>query len=117
MNRSRFFAIFSFVTLVAFCAVILAFVPRFDLARRTADRDCPCGVRHLGSALSATPGRNRLDRLQSFNRRPFATAIRCKKPVLPSTYGLLAWKLITHGPPCESERHRRYANFRLCWLP
>ncbi|MGO7028836.1 hypothetical protein ACCS69_33985 [Rhizobium johnstonii] len=32
MNRSRFFAVFAFVTLVAFCAVILAFVPRFDLA-------------------------------------------------------------------------------------
>ncbi|SOC45919.1 hypothetical protein SAMN05892877_11932 [Rhizobium subbaraonis] len=32
MNRSRFFAVFAFVTLVAFCAVILAFVPRLDLA-------------------------------------------------------------------------------------
>lgn len=32
MKSSRFFAVFAFVTLVAFCAVILVFVPRFDLA-------------------------------------------------------------------------------------
>ncbi|WP_104668894.1 hypothetical protein [Ensifer adhaerens] len=32
MSRNRIFAIIAFVTLIAFCAVILAFVPRFDLA-------------------------------------------------------------------------------------
>lgn len=32
MNRSRLFAIVAFLTLIAFCAVILAFVPRVDLA-------------------------------------------------------------------------------------
>ena len=32
MNRSQLFAIVAFLTLVAFCMVILAFVPRIDLA-------------------------------------------------------------------------------------
>ena len=32
MIRSRIFAVFAFVTFVTFCAIILAFVPRLDLA-------------------------------------------------------------------------------------
>lgn len=32
MSRNRIFAVIAFVTLIAFCAAILAFVPRFDLA-------------------------------------------------------------------------------------
>jgi hypothetical protein len=58
MNRSRFFAIFAFVTLVAFCAVILAFVPRFDLAAALLIGIVPAGYDIWDQLLRRRPSKS-----------------------------------------------------------